>query len=99
MRSHAIAVAIVLLGTTACAVNDPVYTHSGKTSDQAAEAYQQCLYQAEIATANAGATAPKYDGKVSDAVSSGVADGIARGYEQGNLVNHCMKMQGYSKSS
>ncbi|MGB7387285.1 MAG: hypothetical protein WA929_06775 [Pseudomonas neustonica] len=99
MRRHAVAIAIVLLATTACAVNDPVYTHPGKTSDEASQAYQQCLYQAEIATANAGATAPKYDGKVSDAVSSGIADGIARGYEQGNLVSHCMKMQGYTKSS
>tara|TARA_R110002111_G_scaffold116321_2_gene177664 strand:- start:150 stop:410 length:261 start_codon:yes stop_codon:yes gene_type:complete len=81
MKRHAVAIAIVLLATTACAVNDPVYIHPGKTSDEASQAYQQCLYQAEIATS--GATAPQYDGEVSDAASSGVADGIARGYEQG----------------
>ena len=99
MKTRAFALIAGLIFSTGCAVNDPTFPHQGKTPEQASEAYQQCLYQAEIATANAGATAPKYDGKVSDAVSSGVADGIARGYEQGNLVNHCMKMQGYSKSS
>lgn len=83
---------------TACTVTDPVFTKPGSTPSQASEAYQQCLYQAELATANTGAKAPKYDAKISDAVSSGIADGIARGYEEGNLVNHCMKMQGYSKS-
>lgn len=93
---------IVLLAApflaTACTVTDPTFTKPGTTPTQASDAYQQCLYQAELATANAGATAPKHDAKISDAVSSGVADGIARGYEQGNLVNHCMKMQGYTKS-
>lgn len=90
--------ATTLLIITGCAVSDPTFTRAGSTPEEASSAYEQCLYQAKIATANAGAQAPKYDAKVSDAVSSGVADGIARGFEEGDLVNHCMKMQGYKKS-
>ncbi|OEF25149.1 hypothetical protein A1QC_09600 [Vibrio rumoiensis 1S-45] len=83
---------------TSCTVSDPTYTRAGTDSTVSSDAYQQCLYQAELATANTGALPPKYNGKINDAVSSGIADGISRGYEQANLIDHCMKIQGYKKS-
>lgn len=87
-----------ILVTAGCAVSDPTFTRAGSTPEEASTAYEQCLYQAKIATANTGARPPKYDSKISDSVASGVADGIARGYEEGDLINHCMKIQGYKKS-
>ncbi|WP_339950200.1 hypothetical protein [uncultured Albimonas sp.] len=94
-RATLSAVLLGALAVSACALPEPSYKKPNVAHDEMKLDYAGCQYQAELATANAGATLPPRHQKNSDMISDAVSSGVARGMEQADLIDTCMRMHGY----
>lgn len=59
------------------------------------QALAECAYQAEAATIGIGAGT--HSKTFSKAISAGISDGVVRAMDEQELIEHCMRVKGFSR--
>lgn len=91
MRIGALALVCALCG---CA-SDWKWAKDGATEQDYIRDWNQCVYEAKLATATYGSSAPASRTQ-SAAVGRGVGDALGAGMAQRDLVKSCMIVKGYT---